>query len=129
MPEYPPGVRIHRYMVDGWEVLLGENTTSNDFLTTRLARPDDWWLHVRASPSAHVVVRSSGHPERVPPHVLQEAARITAAHSESKHSSYVPVDYVLRKFVRKPRGSAPGLVTYRGEKTLSVEPSRQPAPR
>jgi predicted ribosome quality control (RQC) complex YloA/Tae2 family protein len=119
---YPPGVRIRRTMVEGWEVLLGENATSHDYLTTKVARPDDWWLHVRASPSAHVVIRTGGHPERVPPAVLHEAARITAAHSESKHSSYVPVDYVLKKFVRKPRGSAPGLVTHRGEKTLYVEP-------
>jgi predicted ribosome quality control (RQC) complex YloA/Tae2 family protein len=128
-PEYPPGVRIRRYTVEGWEVLLGENATSNDYLTTRVARPDDWWLHVRASTSAHVVIRTAGHPERVPPAVLREAARITAAHSESKHSSYVPVDYVLRKFVRKPRGSAPGLVTLRGEKTLYVEPTSDSAAR
>jgi predicted ribosome quality control (RQC) complex YloA/Tae2 family protein len=128
-PEYPPGVRIRRYTVEGWEVLLGENATSNDYLTTRVARPDDWWLHVRASPSSHVVIRTAGHPERVPPTVLREAARITAAHSESKHSSYVPVDYVLRKFVRKPRGSAPGLVTLRGEKTLYVEPTIDAAAR
>lgn len=126
-PEFPPGVRIRRMMVDGWEVLLGENATSNDYLTTRVARPDDWWLHVRAAPSAHVVIRTGGHPERVPPAVLREAARITAAHSESKHSRYVPVDYVLRKYVRKPRGSAPGLVTLRGEKTLYVDPVAETA--
>jgi predicted ribosome quality control (RQC) complex YloA/Tae2 family protein len=121
--EFPPGVRIRRYWVDGWEVLLGENATSNDFLTTKVARPDDWWLHVRASPSAHVVIRTGGHPERVPPTVIQQVAGITAGHSESKHSSYVPVDYVLKKYVRKPRGSAPGLVTHRGEKTVYVEPA------
>jgi predicted ribosome quality control (RQC) complex YloA/Tae2 family protein len=121
--EFPSGVRIRRYMVEGWEVLLGENATSNDYLTTKVARPDDWWLHVRAVPSSHVVIRTGGRPDRVPPSVLHEAARITAAHSEAKHSSYVPVDYVLRKYVRKPRGSAPGLVTHRGEKTLNVEPA------
>jgi predicted ribosome quality control (RQC) complex YloA/Tae2 family protein len=121
--EFPAGVRIRRYAVGGWEILMGENATSNDYLTTKVARPDDWWLHVRASPSAHVVIRTGGRPERVPPAVLQEAARITAAHSDQKHSSYVPVDYVLRKYVRKPRGSAPGLVTLRGEKTLYVEPT------
>lgn len=127
--EFPPGVRIRRYWVDGWEVLLGENATSNDFLTTKVARPDDWWLHVRASPSAHVVIRTAGHPERVPPTVIQQVAGLTAAHSESKHSSYVPVDYVLKKHVRKPRGSAPGLVTHRGEKTVYVEPTSGSAAR
>jgi predicted ribosome quality control (RQC) complex YloA/Tae2 family protein len=127
--EFPSGVRIRRYWVDGWEVLLGENATSNDYLTTKVARPDDWWLHVRASPSAHVVIRTAGHPERVPPTVIQQVAGLTAAHSESKHSSYVPVDYVLKKHVRKPRGSAPGLVTHRGEKTLYVEPASGSAVR
>jgi predicted ribosome quality control (RQC) complex YloA/Tae2 family protein len=109
--------------VDGWEILHGENATSNDFLTTRVARPDDWWLHVRAAASAHVVIRTAGRPDRVPPRVLEEAARIAARHSESKHSGLVPVDYVLRKHVRKPRRAAPGRVTYQNEKTLFISPA------
>jgi predicted ribosome quality control (RQC) complex YloA/Tae2 family protein len=121
-PEYPPGVRIRRTTADGWEILHGENATSNDYLTTRVARPDDLWLHVRAAASAHVVIRTGGRADRVPPHVLEQAARIAAAHSESKHSGLVPVDYVLRKHVRKPRRSAPGLVTYQNEKTLYISP-------
>ena len=108
--------------VDGWEVLYGENATSNDHLTTRVARPDDLWLHVRAAASAHVVVRTGGRADRVPPRVLEQAARICAAHSEARHSGLVPVDYVLRKHVRKPRRSAPGLVTYQNEKTLFISP-------
>jgi predicted ribosome quality control (RQC) complex YloA/Tae2 family protein len=31
------------------------------------------------------------------------------------------VDYVQRRHVRKPRRSAPGLVTYQNEKTLFVD--------
>jgi predicted ribosome quality control (RQC) complex YloA/Tae2 family protein len=121
-PEYPPGVRIRSRTVEGWEILHGENATSNDYLTTKVARPDDLWLHVRAAASAHVVVRTGGRPDRVPPRVLEAAARVAAAHSESKHSGLVPVDYVLRKHVRKPRKSAPGRVTYQNEKTLFIAP-------
>lgn len=123
-PAYPPGVRIRTVTVDGWELLYGENATSNDFLTTKVARPDDWWLHVRAAASAHVVIRTGGRPERVPPRVLEEAARLAAAHSESKHAGLVPVDYVLKKYVRKPRASGPGRVTYQNEKTLFISPTR-----
>jgi predicted ribosome quality control (RQC) complex YloA/Tae2 family protein len=113
-------VRIRRLTVDGWEILYGENATSNDYLTTRVARPDDLWLHVRAAASAHVVIRTGGRADRVPPQVLERAARAAAAHSESKHAGLVPVDYVLRKHVRKPRRAAPGLVTYQNEKTVFI---------
>jgi predicted ribosome quality control (RQC) complex YloA/Tae2 family protein len=71
---------------------------------------------------AHVLVRGVQTLDRLPPDVLREAARLAAAHSEAKHSSVVPVDYTFRRYVRKPRGSAPGFVTYTGEKTLDVKP-------
>ncbi|MBS1709806.1 MAG: hypothetical protein JSS65_13925, partial [Armatimonadetes bacterium] len=41
--------------------------------------------------------------------------------SVSKHASYVAVDYTLKKYVRKPRGSAPGLAVYTQEKTLHID--------
>lgn len=120
--EFPSGVRVRRLHVEGWEVLYGENATSNDYLTTRFAKPADLWLHARAVAGAHVVVRGVATLERLPRAVLAEAARIAAAHSEAKHSSVVAVDYTFRRYVRKPRGSGPGQVTYTGERTLHVSP-------
>jgi predicted ribosome quality control (RQC) complex YloA/Tae2 family protein len=119
--EFPAGVRVRRVPVGSWEVLYGENATSNDYLTTRHAKPGDLWLHARAVTGCHVVVRNVASLERLPAEVLREAARIAAAHSEAKHSHIVPVDYTFRRYVRKPRGSAPGRVTYTNEKTLHVE--------
>jgi len=106
--------------VDGWEILVGENATANDYLTTKLARPSDIWLHVRAATSAHGVIRAQNRPASVSPAALQHAAELVAARSEVKHSALVPVDYTLKKYVRKPRKSAPGAVTYQNEKTLYV---------
>ena len=120
--EFPPGVRVRRVPVSGWEVLYGENATSNDWLTTRCAKPGDLWLHARAVTGCHVIVRGVNSLDRLPPEVLREAARLAAAHSDAKHSSVVPVDYTFRRYVRKPRGSAPGRVTDTGEKTIHVEP-------
>ncbi len=106
--------------VDGWEILVGENATANDYLTTRVASSSDIWLHVRAATSAHGVIRAQNRPGAVSPAALQHAAELVAARSESKHSSLIPVDYTLKKYVRKPRKSAPGAVTYQNEKTLYV---------
>lgn len=116
------GHKIRRYSAQGFEILVGETATANDYLTLRVAAPNDWWLHVRAAVSAHVVVRSHGKPYEVPRPVLERAALICAQHSQQKHSSLVSVDYTLKKHVRKPRGSAPGAADYKNEQTLDVTP-------
>ncbi len=108
----------------GVAVLYGENSTANDYLTTRVARPSDYWLHVRGSASAHVVIRTEGRPERIGKEALLFAAKIAARNSPGKHSGIVPVDYTLKKHVRKPRGSPPGTAHYSHEKTLHVELGR-----
>ncbi|MCH7903977.1 MAG: NFACT family protein [Armatimonadetes bacterium] len=105
----------------GWRVLFGSNATSNDYLTTKVARPNDIWFHVRGGASSHVVLLSQNKPEKVQMEDLRFAARLAVSNSDSKHSSYVAVDYVLKKYVRKPRKAGPGLVTYTNEKTLHVE--------
>jgi predicted ribosome quality control (RQC) complex YloA/Tae2 family protein len=105
----------------GWKVLYGENATANDYLTLRVGRPNDWWLHVRGGVSAHVVIQTQNQPDRVPKEALLFAAKVAVRNSPSKHSGYVPVDYCLKKYVRRPKGAPPGTVTYSHEKTLHVE--------
>jgi len=118
------GHKIRRYQTpEGYEIYVGETATANDYLTTRIAAPNDLWLHVRAAASAHVVIRTRGKPEAVPRSVLERAATLCAQHSSQKHSSLVPVDYTLKKYVRKPRGAAPGSVLLQREKTLHVTPT------
>lgn len=108
----------------GWRVLWGDNSEANDYLTSRVAKPNDWWLHVRGQASAHVVIPTANRPERVPPEVFRYAAELAVRHSVAKHSSYVPVDLTLKKYVRKPRGSSPGAAVYSHERTLHVESQR-----
>lgn len=76
----------------GFRVLYGTNATSNDYLTTRFAKPNDWWLHVRGAASAHVVLVAGKTPDRVPLADLMFAAEVAVHNSPSKHSSYVAVD-------------------------------------
>ncbi len=104
----------------GYTVLYGENSESNDYLTLRVAKPNDLWLHVRGDTSAHVVIQTANKPERVGPELLNFAARVAVQHSSSKHAGYVSVDYTLKKYVRRPRGAAKGAATYTNEKTLNI---------
>lgn len=104
----------------GVRILYGENATSNDYLTQRVAKPNDYWLHVRGGTSAHVVVSTQNRPEKVGKEVLEFAARVAVANSPSKHAGYVTVDCTLKKHVRKPRGAPPGTVAYSHEKSIHV---------
>ncbi|BCW97855.1 MAG: hypothetical protein KatS3mg024_0682 [Armatimonadota bacterium] len=104
---------------DGLEILYGETAEANDYLTQKVARPDDVWLHARSVTGAHVIIRT-GKGRIAPPATLRQAAEIAARNSAARHSSYIPVDWTLRKYVRKPKGSPPGLATYTHEKTIHI---------
>jgi len=105
----------------GYTVLFGENAESNDFLTLRVAKPNDLWLHIRGSTSAHVVIVTKNQPDRVQPETLRFAARIAVLNSPSKHAGYIPVDYTLKKYVRRPKSAAAGTAVYTNEKTIHVD--------
>ncbi|MFN8139117.1 MAG: NFACT family protein [Fimbriimonadales bacterium] len=105
----------------GFTILWGENSEANDHLSTRIAKPNDIWLHVRANVGSHVLIQTLGKPERVQPGTIHAAARIAVLNSAQKHAKHVPVDYTLAKYVRKPKKSAPGFVTYTSEKTVYAD--------
>ena len=75
------------------------------------------WLHAKDIPGSHVIIRTEG---EVPLTTLRQAALLAAWYSKGKHSSSVPVDYTLRKYVKKPSGAAPGKVIYTHQKTAFV---------
>ena len=105
----------------GCRVLYGENADANDYLTLRVAKPNDFWLHVRGGTSAHVVIVTNNQPDRVGPEALMFAAQIAMKNSVSKHAGIVAVDYTLKKHVRKSKGAPAGSAFYTHEKTLHVD--------
>lgn len=105
----------------GLEIWVGRGAASNDELTFRAAAPEDVWLHARDATGAHVVLRWR-RPEPPPARDLEEAALLAAWHSRARGSTLVPVDWTRRKYVRKPRGGAPGLVVVQRCKTVMVRP-------
>lgn len=106
---------------EGIDILVGKNNKQNEYLTNRLARSRDTWLHTKDIPGSHVVIRSDNFGETT----LQEAANLAAYFSKSKYSSSVPVDYTQIRHVRKPNGAKPGYVIYDHQQTLFVTPDEE----
>lgn len=106
---------------DGFEILVGKAAKDNDFLTFRVAKSLDLWLHAADYPGSHVVVRNPNRRE-IPPKTLLEAAQIAAFFSGAKTQAKVAVHYTQKKFINKPKGAAPGLVSLASFKTILVEP-------
>jgi len=104
---------------DGYSVLYGRNHAQNEQLL-REAAPDDLWLHVRDGPGGHVLIRTGGDPEAVPPRTLLQAAQRAVALSRQRNEAVVEVDYTAAKHVRRPRDARPGMVLYTHQKTLAV---------
>ncbi len=107
--------------VDGFEILVGKNNRQNDYLTMRLAKKEDLWLHAKDTPGAHVVIRSQPGRE-IPDTTLEQAAGLAAFYSDSRRSSKVPVDYASRKNVWKPAAARPGFVLYENYRTILAVP-------
>jgi len=105
----------------GLEIRVGRGARHNDDLTFRHSAPNDIWLHARHTAGAHVILRWAG-PGNPPARDLDEAGALAALHSKARTSGSVPVDWTLRKYVRKPRGSAPGAVLPDRVKTIFVAP-------
>ena len=115
--------RFRRFTVaGGHEVFAGKNSTNNDELTVRFARPNDYWFHARGSSGSHVVLRWNDPKSKPPKEAIRGAASIAAYYSGAKNAKMVPVAYTLKKYVRKPRGAAVGAVVMEREEVVMVEP-------
>ncbi len=109
---------------DGLPILVGRDTRGNDYLTLHVARSQDLWLHVQGRSGSHVVVQVPSRSSGVPRRTLIQAAQLAAYYSQARSDGKVAVDYTLRKYVRKPRKTKPGLVTISQEKTIIVAPDK-----
>jgi predicted ribosome quality control (RQC) complex YloA/Tae2 family protein len=109
----------------GVPILVGRGPAENDELTVRLARGNDLWLHARGRGGAHVVARleKGAEPDQ---EVLLDAAHLAAWFSDARGEPTADVAWTRARHVRKPKGAAPGAVTYTQDRTLllRIEPAR-----
>ena len=104
-----------RYEIPGEDaaILCGLSARGNRYVTFRLARPDDIWMHVQGVPGSHVILRFGTAPDadRLT-RLIALAASCAVYHSRAKDSGRARVDYTERKHVRSIGGTVSG-VTYK----------------
>jgi predicted ribosome quality control (RQC) complex YloA/Tae2 family protein len=120
------GVRVFTSS-DGMTVMVGRTGPANHRLTFKLAAPEDFWLHAQGCPGAHVVVRNDRRRRRPPDETLREAAALAAWFSDSRAQEFADVQWTRRKYVRRPRGSAPGTVILKRFETIRIRPGVPPS--
>ncbi|EKE02969.1 MAG: hypothetical protein ACD_20C00301G0015 [uncultured bacterium] len=119
------GISLSEYTsTDGYKIYVGKNNRQNEYLISKIASPNDIWLHTQNIPGSHVLIKINDENVEVPASTIEEAASIAAYFSQAKNSANVAVIYVRRKFLKKPPHSKPGYVTYTNEKTLIVNPDK-----
>lgn len=114
---------VHRHELQGgWVVLAGKTDADNDILSLKMARPNDYWFHVRGMSGSHVVLTG---PEGEQPgkDILRKAAAIAAYYSKARQAGEVPVSCTQAKYVSKPRGARAGTVQIRKETVIKVRPA------
>lgn len=115
----------HRRFVslDGTELWVGRSAADNDALTVRLAKPHHIFLHVRDVPGSHVII-ALRKDQTLSSDMLVDAATLAAHFSTKRGDAIVDVQYVPRRYVRKPRGAAIGAVMLTREKVLALTVER-----
>ena len=111
--------------IDGCEVFVGKGAKSNDELSLKIAKGQDLWLHARGSAGAHVILKLNKDQDP-PKDALLDACHLAAHYSERKNDAHVEIMYTRAKFVRKPKGEAPGRVRVSKDKSfyLTVDSAR-----
>jgi predicted ribosome quality control (RQC) complex YloA/Tae2 family protein len=109
----------------GQRIWVGRDSTSNEELTFRIARPDDLWLHARGASGSHVVVPLEKNVE-LTSELLVDAAHLALHHSSLKGEPRGEIIYARAKHVRRLKGDSAGAVSVVRDKTLAVrlEPNR-----
>ncbi len=117
------------YDDDGNAVFVGRSGPQNDEVTFDVAGPNDTWLHARGLPGSHVIIRWRLPNAEEREETVLAAARLAAHYSKGRDGATVEVDVARRRHVRKIKGSGPGMVTYRNERTIAVRPGDEAAVR
>ena len=116
-------VRVYRYALpDGWEILAGKTDADNDRLTFKMAKPDDWWFHIRGTSGSHVILRHRKD-VKADGKILKRAAAVAAYHSKAREGGVVGVSCTRARYVRKPCDAKTGTVKIQKETVYKVRPA------
>lgn len=111
---------FHYRSSDGFDIYIGKNNYQNEELTFKFANGGDWWFHAKKMPGSHVIVKTNG--QELPDRTFEEAAMLAGYYSQGRDAEKLEIDYLQRKNVKKPNGSAPGFVVYYTNYSMTIHP-------
>ena len=111
---------FHYRSSDGYDIYVGKNNYQNEELTFKFVTGNDWWFHAKKMPGSHVIVKNKG--GEMPDRVFEEAGKLAGYYSSGRDSDKLEIDYLQKKNVKKPAGSAPGFVVYYTNYSLTIHP-------
>lgn len=111
---------FHYRSSDGFDIYIGKNNYQNEELTFKFANGGDWWFHAKKMPGSHVIVKANG--KELPDRTFEEAAMLAGYYSRGRDAEKLEIDYLQRKNVKKPNGSAPGFVVYYTNYSMTIHP-------
>ncbi|MEN8248043.1 MAG: NFACT RNA binding domain-containing protein [Bacteroidota bacterium] len=109
------------FIIDDFTIWVGKNARQNDLLTLKYAAKEDLFFHAKDVSGSHVILKQQAG-KSIPKYTVEKVAALAAYYSKKKTDSLCPVGYTPKKYVRKPKGSPPGLVIVEKEKVLLVKP-------
>ncbi|MBU1109494.1 MAG: DUF814 domain-containing protein [Candidatus Riflebacteria bacterium] len=110
---------------EGFYIIAGRTSNDNEFISLKVAAPDDLWFHVRGMPGSHVLLRSicGVAPDKT---LIEVAAAAAVWHSKGRNGGVTSVSMTQARFVSKPSGSPKGTVCIKNEKLIKVRPAVLP---
>jgi predicted ribosome quality control (RQC) complex YloA/Tae2 family protein len=112
---------------DGAVIFWGLSAKGNRYVTFKLAKADDIWLHAQNIPGAHVLLRFEVKPDdETFDRMVRTAASCAVFYSGYRGSGGIRVDYAERRHVRAIQGGGAANVTYREFGTIMADASLWP---
>lgn len=116
-------VELTHLVLDNFTIYVGKNNTQNDYISTKVAKPNDVWFHTQQIHGSHVLLKNPNNLELedIPEEIIFKCASLAKENSKGASSTNVSVDYCYAKYIKKPSGSKPGMVTYNNYKTMIIK--------
>lgn len=109
---------INKYISPNkFTILVGKNCIANDYLTFKIAQPNDIWLHVSDYSGSHVIIETNNNDIQKEDIIF--AGKLAAKYSKAPIGK-VYIDVCYQKDVYKPKKASHGEVKISNEYQISV---------
>ncbi len=103
----------------GKVIMVGRNARENEELSVKVARGNDMWFHVEAGTGSHVILRYDKKAE-FQKGDIRDACILALYFSKMRNEKGGNIVYTYCKYVKKPKRSKMGYVTYYNNKTKYI---------